>query len=111
VIQAADGSLYRTTGVGGDNKDRDGSAPGPIGCRTVFRVILNGVLTTLFSFDLETNLSGASSAALNGTVARCTVVSSSEITTTTHRGYHRPRRPMRPSVSCSPILDTSLTKP
>jgi uncharacterized repeat protein (TIGR03803 family) len=51
LIQATDGSLYGTTGVGGANNDCGGSAPGPIGCGTVFKVTLGGTLTTLFSFD------------------------------------------------------------
>jgi len=51
LIQATDGNLYGTTGVGGANNDCGGSAPGPIGCGTVFKVTLSGTLTTLFSFD------------------------------------------------------------
>ena len=51
LIQATDGNLYGTTGVGGANNDCGGSAPGPIGCGMVFKVTLSGTLTTLFSFD------------------------------------------------------------
>jgi uncharacterized repeat protein (TIGR03803 family) len=51
LIQATDGNLYGTTGVGGANNDCGGSAPGPIGCGMVFKVTLGGALTTLFSFD------------------------------------------------------------
>jgi len=149
LIQATDGNLYGTTGVGGANNDCGGSAPGPVGCGTVFKITLGGTLTTLFSFDstdgggplalvqatngefygttagggasgacnsqgdigcgtvfnlspglgpfvetqpgsgaagatvkiLGTDLTGASSVAFNGTAAKFTVVSSSEITT------------------------------
>jgi len=51
LIQATDGNLYGTTGVGGANNDCGGTAPGPVGCGMVFKVTLNGTLTTLFSFD------------------------------------------------------------
>jgi uncharacterized repeat protein (TIGR03803 family) len=51
LIQATDGNLYGTTGVGGTNNDCGGSAPGPIGCGMVFKVTLSGTLSTLFSFD------------------------------------------------------------
>ena len=40
LIQAADGNLYGTTSVGGT-----------LGLGTVFRITLNGVLTTLYSFN------------------------------------------------------------
>jgi uncharacterized repeat protein (TIGR03803 family) len=51
LIQATDGNLYGTTGVGGANNDCGGSPPGPVGCGMVFKVTLSGTLTTLFSFD------------------------------------------------------------
>jgi len=51
LIQATDGKLYGTTGVGGANNDCGGSSPGPVGCGTIFKVTLSGTLTTLFSFD------------------------------------------------------------
>ena len=51
LIQATDGNLYGTTGVGGANNDCGGSPPGPIGCGMVFKASLSGTLTTLFSFD------------------------------------------------------------
>jgi hypothetical protein len=51
LIQATDGNLYGTAGVGGANNDCGGTAPGPIGCGMVFKVTLGGTLTTLFSFD------------------------------------------------------------
>ena len=51
LIQATDGNLYGTTGVGGANNDCGGIAPGPIGCGMVFKVTLSGTLTTLFSFN------------------------------------------------------------
>jgi uncharacterized repeat protein (TIGR03803 family) len=51
LIQATDGNLYGTTGVGGANNDCGGTAPGPIGCGMVFKITLSGALTTLFSFD------------------------------------------------------------
>jgi uncharacterized repeat protein (TIGR03803 family) len=51
LIQATDGNLYGTTGVGGVNNDCGGSPPGPTGCGVVFKVTLSGTLTTLFSFD------------------------------------------------------------
>jgi uncharacterized repeat protein (TIGR03803 family) len=51
LIQATDGNLYGTTGVGGANNDCGGSGPGPIGCGMVFKATLGGTLTRLFSFD------------------------------------------------------------
>ena len=51
LIQATDGNLYGTTGVGGANNDCGGTAPGPIGCGMIFKITLGGTLTTLFSFD------------------------------------------------------------
>jgi uncharacterized repeat protein (TIGR03803 family) len=50
LIQAADGNLYGTTSVGGT-----------LGLGTVFRITLNGVLTTLYSFNhyCPVNLQGA----------------------------------------------------
>jgi uncharacterized repeat protein (TIGR03803 family) len=51
LIQATDGNLYGTTGVGGANNDCGGSPPGPTGCGMVFKVSLSGTLTTLFSFN------------------------------------------------------------
>jgi uncharacterized repeat protein (TIGR03803 family) len=51
LIQATDGNLYGTTGVGGANNDCGGSSPGPVGCGTVFKVTLSGTLTTLFSLN------------------------------------------------------------
>jgi uncharacterized repeat protein (TIGR03803 family) len=66
VIQASDGNLYGTTGVGGANNDCGGSAPGPIGCGTVFKVTLGGTLTTLFSFD-STDGAGPQAALLQAT--------------------------------------------
>ncbi len=51
LIQATDGNLYGTTGVGGANNDCGGSPPGPVGCGTVFKLTLSGTLTTLFSFN------------------------------------------------------------
>ena len=66
LIQATDGNLYGTTGVGGANDDCGGSAPGPIGCGTVFKVTLSGALTTLFSFD-SADGAGPQAALVQGT--------------------------------------------
>jgi uncharacterized repeat protein (TIGR03803 family) len=66
LIQATDGNLYGTTGVGGANNDCGGSAPGPIGCGMVFKVTLSGTLTTLFSFD-STDGSGPQAALVQAT--------------------------------------------
>ncbi len=66
LIQATDGNLYGTTGVGGANNDCGGSAPGPIGCGMVFKVTLSGALTTLFSFD-SADGAGPQAALVQGT--------------------------------------------
>jgi uncharacterized repeat protein (TIGR03803 family) len=66
LIQATDGNLYGTTGVGGANHNCGGTAPGPVGCGMVFKVTLSGTLSTLFSFD-STDGSGPQAALVQAT--------------------------------------------
>jgi len=47
LIQATDGNVYGTTGVGGANN----TGCGGLGCGMLFKVTPMGALTTLFSFD------------------------------------------------------------
>jgi uncharacterized repeat protein (TIGR03803 family) len=51
VIQATDGNFYGTTAAGG------GSAKCSSGCGTIYRITLDGLLTTLHSFDLTDGMS------------------------------------------------------
>lgn len=51
LIQGSDGDLYGTTSGGGANA----SCGGGLGCGTVFKVTVSGVLTTLYNFCSEAN--------------------------------------------------------
>jgi uncharacterized repeat protein (TIGR03803 family) len=48
LIQATDGNLYGTTGMGGTGMGASGLSSE--GCGTIFTITLNGTLTTLYSF-------------------------------------------------------------
>jgi len=50
LVQGADGNLYGTTTYGGVGSN----CPSPDGCGTVFRITLDGTLTTLYSFCSQT---------------------------------------------------------
>ena len=86
LVQASDGNMYGTTGLGGASSVCTG------GCGTVFSlsVGLGPFVQTLPTSGavgatviiLGTNLTGATNVSFNGTAATFTVVSSSEITTT-----------------------------
>jgi uncharacterized repeat protein (TIGR03803 family) len=56
LIQGSDGNLYGTTVYGGDNANDVGSSNGGYG--TVFKMTLQGTLTTLFSFCNDLNSTG-----------------------------------------------------
>jgi len=51
LVQASDGSFYGTTAVGGIH----GGVCSGAGCGTVFKITSTGVLTTLYSFCVQTN--------------------------------------------------------
>jgi uncharacterized repeat protein (TIGR03803 family) len=51
LIQATNGNLYGTTSIGGANVPPEGIP----GAGTVFKIILAGKLTTLYSFCAQTN--------------------------------------------------------
>jgi uncharacterized repeat protein (TIGR03803 family) len=53
VVQATDGNFYGTTSAGGSGSSQ-GCDPTP-GCGTIFKVDPKGVLTTLYSFCIQTN--------------------------------------------------------
>jgi uncharacterized repeat protein (TIGR03803 family) len=61
LIQANDGSLYGTTQYGGTSRSCAN------GCGTVFKTTLDGVLTTLHSFDCSTEGCEPASALVQGT--------------------------------------------
>ena len=91
LLQATNGAFYGTTAVGGDLRLCGGS-----GCGTVFSVSmgLGPFVKTLPAAGevgakviiLGTKLTGATSVSFNGTPAKFTVVSKSEITTRVPRG-------------------------
>lgn len=56
LIQGSDGNLYGTTAVGGNNANDIGSSSGGYG--TVFKITLQGSLTTLFSFCNDLSSTG-----------------------------------------------------
>jgi len=68
LVQGADGNLYGTTDIGGDNC-------APAGCGTVFKITPSGTLTTLYSFSgpdgssPQTTLIQATDGNLYGTTA------------------------------------------
>ncbi len=60
LVQASDGSLYGTTGLGGNNNDCDH------GCGTVFKITLSGTLTTLRDNPADVRPGGALVQATDG---------------------------------------------
>jgi uncharacterized repeat protein (TIGR03803 family) len=99
LIQATDGNLYGTTGVGGANDDCGGSAPGPIGCGRVFKVTLGGTLTRLFSFDARDG---------NGPQAALVQATNGEFYGTTAVGGASEACNSRGDVGCGTVFSLSL---
>ncbi len=73
LIQGSDGNLYGTTVFGGNNINDIGSSTGGYG--TIFKITLQGSLTTLFSFCHDLNSGGY---CLDGAVAYGGVVQASD---------------------------------
>jgi uncharacterized repeat protein (TIGR03803 family) len=55
LVQAEDGNLYGTTAVGGNSSGPVCGPGGAGGCGTIFKITLQGALTTLYSFCSQPN--------------------------------------------------------